>query len=230
VGGEIGEVGKVNSTEEELRAYLAEYAAARNGDTAGLSKVSVRTGTSHGGVALPDGSIAPVALDFATLARLSTVARDEFGLAGCVQHGASTLEGVRTPASGCAEIHLATGFQNILYDAGGLPADLRAEMMAWCVAHCADERKPGETDEQFLYKTRKKAFGPFKEALWSIGPDAESEIGANLARRLAISSIDSWLDARLVDRFVQPVPGRCAAAGAAAGDAVSELATDGSSQ
>ena len=137
--------------------------------------MSIQTGTSHGGVVLPDGSVAPVALDFDTLGRLSTVARDEFRLAGCVQHGASTLPEEafgHFPANGCAEIHLATGFQNILYDDGGLPADLRAEMMAWCLVNCADERKPGETEEQFLYKTRKKALGPFKEALWSIGPDA----------------------------------------------------------
>jgi len=91
VGGEIGEVGKANSTEAELRAYLGEYAMARANETPGLSKVSIQTGTSHGGVVLPDGSVAPVALDFDTLRRLSTVAREEFGLAGCVQHGASTL-------------------------------------------------------------------------------------------------------------------------------------------
>ncbi|MGH2489680.1 MAG: class II fructose-bisphosphate aldolase, partial [Candidatus Limnocylindria bacterium] len=163
IGGEIGEVGKTNSTEAELRAYLAEYRAARGenaNQSPGISKVSIQTGTSHGGVALPDGTVAPVALDFETLRRLSTVAREEFGLAGCVQHGASTLPEEafgHFPANGCAEIHLATGFQNILYDGGGLPPELRAEMMAWCLDRCADERRPGETDEQFLYKTRKKA-------------------------------------------------------------------------
>jgi fructose-bisphosphate aldolase, class II len=213
VGGEIGEVGKANSTEAELRAFVAEYRAALDDgggtDLRGLSKVSIQTGTSHGGAVLPDGSVAPVALDFDTLGRLSTVARDEFGLAGCVQHGASTLPEEafgHFPAAGCAEIHLATGFQNILYDDGGLPADLRAEMMAWCLANCADERKPGETDEQFLYKTRKKALGPFKEALWSIGPDAEAEIGASLAARFGLLferlGVDGTRD--LVDRFVQP--------------------------
>ena len=70
-------------------------------------------------------------------ADLSTVARDEYGLAGCVQHGASTLPEEafhHFPANGTAEIHLATGFQNILYDEPGLPSELRAEMMAWCQA------------------------------------------------------------------------------------------------
>ncbi len=210
VGGEIGEVGKTNSTEAELRAYLAEYRTALgSNDASGISKVSIQTGTSHGGVVLADGSVAPVAIDFDTLTRLSTVAREEFGLAGCVQHGASTLPEEafgHFPAAGCAEIHLATGFQNILYDGGGLPADLRAEMMAWCLANCADERKPGETDEQFLYKTRKKALGPFKEALWSIGPDAEAEIGAHLAARVELLFERLGVDGsrELVDRYVQP--------------------------
>ncbi len=214
IGGEIGEVGKVNSTEAELRAYLAEFSTARSDSDAsqpGVSKVSIQTGTSHGGVVLPDGSVAPVALDFDTLDRLSAVAREEFGLAGCVQHGASTLPEEafgHFPAAGCAEVHLATGFQNILYDGGGLPSDLRAEMMAWCLATCADERKAGETDEQFLYKTRKKALGPFKEALWSIGPAAEAEIGSSLAARLDILFDRLGVDGTraVVDQWVSPVP------------------------
>jgi len=212
IGGEIGEVGKVNSTEAELRAYLAEYRAALGDDAdrfPGISKVSIQTGTSHGGVTLPDGSMAPVALDFDTLGRLSTVAREEFELAGCVQHGASTLPEEafgHFPAAGCAEIHLATGFQNILYDGGGLPADLKAEMMAWCLANCADERLPDETDQQFLYKTRKKALGPFKAALWSMGPEAEAKIGANLRSRLATLFERLGVDNTrpLVDRYVRP--------------------------
>jgi fructose/tagatose bisphosphate aldolase len=211
IGGEIGEVGKANSTEEELRAYLDGYFGMLHGSgLPGISKVSVQTGTSHGGVVLPDGSVAQVKVDFGTLQRLSTVARDEYGLAGAVQHGASTLPEEafhHFPSNGTAEIHLATGFQNILYDDGGLPDDLRAEMMAWCLANCEGERKDGETDEQFLYKTRKKAIGPFKRALWSLPADAQQEIGMNLHvkfgllfDRLGIAGTRS-----LVDRFV-PIP------------------------
>ena len=92
IGGEIGEVGKANSTEEELRAYLDGYFGMLHGSgLPGISKVSIQTGTSHGGVVLPDGSVAQVKIDFDTMQRLSTVARDEYGLAGAVQHGASTL-------------------------------------------------------------------------------------------------------------------------------------------
>jgi fructose/tagatose bisphosphate aldolase len=188
VGGEIGEVGKENSTEAELRAYLDGYLA-QCGSIEPVSKVSVQTGTSHGGVPMPDGTVAAVKIDFDTLRRLSAVARDEYGMAGCVQHGASTLPDDafhHFPANGTAEIHLATGFQNILYDGGGLPADLRAEMMAWCVANCADERKPGETEGQFLYRTRKKAIGPFKRELWTLPQESAEAVGGHLRDKFGL--------------------------------------------
>src|SRR5439155_11919933 len=61
VGGEIGEVGGKNSTPEELEAFMAVYldALERQAPGArGISKISIQTGTSHGGVPLPDGTIA----------------------------------------------------------------------------------------------------------------------------------------------------------------------------
>ncbi|HKN66989.1 MAG TPA: class II fructose-bisphosphate aldolase, partial [Gemmatimonadaceae bacterium] len=91
VGGEIGEVGSNNSTVEELRAYMDGFNRNLPRGMAGLSKISVQSGTSHGGVVMADGSIADVKLDLDTLERLSKVARDDYGLAGAVQHGASTL-------------------------------------------------------------------------------------------------------------------------------------------
>src|ERR1044071_1650631 len=66
VGAEIGEVGSKNSTVEELHAFMDGYVrslAVRGKGLAGISKISVQTGTSHGGVVLPDGSIAEVQLD-----------------------------------------------------------------------------------------------------------------------------------------------------------------------
>ena len=183
VGGEIGEVGSHNSTVQELRAFmdgfsrtLAERCAP---GTAGLSKISVQSGTSHGGVVLPDGSIADVALDLDTLALLSKVARDEFGLAGAVQHGASTLpDGAfnNFPRTETAEIHLATNFQNMLFD--HLPPALRGEVYDWLRDNAKDERKASDTDEQFFYKTRKKALGPFKRRLWDLPDDVKSQVAA----------------------------------------------------
>lgn len=211
IGGEIGEVGKENSTEEELRAYLDGYLEALGDGIEPVSKVSVQTGTSHGGVPMPDGSIATVSIDFDTLRRLSAVAREEYGMAGCVQHGASTLPDDafnHFPDNGTAEIHLATGFQNILYDGGGLPADLRAEMMDWCRENCASERKDGETEEQFLYKTRKKAIGPFKRQLWTLPDEAAGEIASNLRAKFGhlFDELGIAGTRELVERHVTPVP------------------------
>jgi fructose/tagatose bisphosphate aldolase len=167
VGGEIGEVGTENSTVEELRAYMDGFASRLPAGMAGLSKISVQSGTSHGGVVLADGSIADVALDLDTLERLSKVAREDYALSGAVQHGASTLPDSafhNFPKREVAEIHLATNFQNMLFDA--IPTALRDEIYAWLRDNAKDERKATDSDEQFFYKTRKKAIGPFKAKLW----------------------------------------------------------------
>ena len=172
LGGEIGEVGTENSTVPELEAFMNGYnrtlAKVASG-MAGISKISVQSGTSHGGTVLADGSIKDVKLDFHTLERLGEVARAKYGLSGAVQHGASTLpdnEFDHFPRVETAEIHLATGFQNMLYD--HLPEALRNEIYAWLGTHAIEERKATDSDEQFFYKTRKKALGPFKKQLWSL--------------------------------------------------------------
>lgn len=181
VGGEIGEVGGHNSTEPELRAYMEGYnesLARQTGGAVGLSKISIQTGTSHGGIVLPDGSIAEVAVDFETLGQLSRIARKDYGLGGAVQHGASTLPesafGKFVEAE-AIEVHLATNFQNMLFDR--LPADLRGEMYAYLDEKNAAERKPGMTDEQFYYKTRKNVIGPFKARVWNMPAAKKAEIG-----------------------------------------------------
>jgi hypothetical protein len=186
VGGEIGEVGGKNSTVDELRAYLDGYVrelAADGKNLAGIAKVSVQTGTTHGGVPLPDGTVAQVALDFEVLAQLSEVAVGAYHLAGAVQHGASTLPESafdRFPQTNTAEIHLATQFQNMIYDSGHFPKELYAEIVEHLRKTCADERKPNQTDEQFLYTTRKKAFGPFKRRIWDLPVATREAIGRDL--------------------------------------------------
>jgi fructose/tagatose bisphosphate aldolase len=185
VGAEIGEVGHKNSTVEELHAFMEGYnrTMAAMGGGAGISKISVQTGTSHGGVVLPDGSIAEVKLDLEALEALSRSARDDYGLGGAVQHGASTLPSDafgNFPRVETAEIHLATNFQNIIFDHPALPAALREQMYRWLDEHAAGERASGDSDEQFYYKTRKKAIGPFKRQVWGLDPDARAAIGASL--------------------------------------------------
>jgi fructose-bisphosphate aldolase, class II len=187
VGAEIGEVGMKNSTVEELHAFMQGYnrSLAALGDFAGISKISVQTGTSHGGVVLPDGTMADVKLDLQALAALSQVAREEYGLAGAVQHGASTLPSNafgNFPRIETCEIHLATNFQNIIFDHPRLPADLRDRMRSWLDENAAGERKSGDTREQFYYKARKKAIGPFKQDLWSLPEDVRATIAADLEK------------------------------------------------
>ncbi len=187
VGAEIGEVGMKNSTVEELHAFMQGYnrSIAALGDHEGISKISVQTGTSHGGVVLPDGTMADVKLDLQALAALSTVARDEYGLAGAVQHGASTLPSNafgNFPRIETAEIHLATNFQNIVFDHPRLPSALKERVRSWLDENAAGERKSGDTNEQFYYKARKKAIGPFKRDFWSLPEEVRSAIAADLEK------------------------------------------------
>ncbi len=210
VGAEIGEVGQKNSTVEELRAFMEGYLAAlrRHGTYEGISKISVQTGTSPGGVVLPDGSIAKVKLDLDALAALSRCAREEYGLAGAVQHGASTLPSDafgHFPRLETAEIHLATNFQSIVFDHPRLPAELRREMYAWLDANAQSERKPDDTPEQFYYKARKKAIGPFKLALWSLPAEVREAIGADLERTFGFlfEQLRVTDTVALVERFIR---------------------------
>lgn len=181
VGGEIGEIGEKNSDETELRAFMDGYYRSLPKGIAGLSKISIQTGTTHGGVPLPDGTLAQVKIDFNVIKELSKVARESYGMAGAVQHGASTLpdeafnQFVQKEA---AEVHLATGFQNIVYDM--LPDELRQRIYDHIKTAHANEKKEGQTEEQFVYKTRKKGLGPFKADLWRLAEDVRSAIRTSL--------------------------------------------------
>lgn len=191
VGGEIGEVGHKNSTPEEFRAFMKEYQSALAGfgkKLKGISKISIQTGTSHGGTVLPDGSIAKVSIDFNALKAISEIARKEYRIGGAVQHGASTLPldafGMFVK-SDAIEVHLATAFQNLIFDSPNLPKDLHKKMYDWTAQNCASERSPGQTDEQFFYKSRKKAIGPFKKDLFMMNPKNLKAIAKELEAKFA---------------------------------------------
>ncbi len=191
VGGEIGEVGGKNSTVEELQTFMDGYLEElkkRGPAFRGISKISVQTGTTHGGVPLADGTVAKVKIDFEVLEKLSETARTQYGLSGAVQHGASTLPDEafdRFPATGTAEIHLATGFQNIIYDSKTFPDQLRAKIYDHLRAELKGEWKERDTEEQFIYKTRKKGFGPFKPELWQLPNEVRDKICAELEGKFA---------------------------------------------
>ncbi len=182
------------------------------GDYAGISKISIQTGTTHGGVVLPDGTIAQVSVDFDTLKRLSQVARKEYGLGGAVQHGASTLPedafGKFVENEAC-EVHLATNFQNMLFER--LPEELRKEMYAYLDANYASERKEGMTDEQFYYKPRKNVIGPFKAQTWNLPASFKEEIGnawqaqfTKLFRLLGVADTRKYVEQTVKAPKIQP--------------------------
>ena len=189
IGGEIGEIGSGNSTVGDLMAFMESYQQELEPDLKQISKISVQTGTTHGGIALPDGTIKKVALDFDTLEKLSNLAREEYGLGGAVQHGASTLPDEMFdifPRIGTLEVHLATGFQNIIFDSPNFPKKLLDEIHTGLTTKYGIDRKTTETDAQFIYGTRKRAFGDFKKEIWNIGPEHLKLIGQELEERFSM--------------------------------------------
>ena len=212
VGGEIGEVGGKNSTPEELEAYMNGYLRElkqRGTGLKGISKISIQTGTEHGGVVLPDGSVADVSLDFNVLKSLSHLAQEKYGLAGAVQHGASTLPDSafhKFVESDCCEVHLATAFQNMTFESPSFPNSLRNEMYDFARANFQDEKKEGQTDEQFIYKTRKKLYGPFKRQAWDMDSSTLAALGREWEEKFAFyyQQLAVVNSREIVDRYVKP--------------------------
>jgi len=211
VGAEIGEVGAHNTTPDELRAFMATFRPALKaaGGGVGVSKISVNSGTYHGGLVLADGTLARVNVAFDTLAEISRVARTEFGLSGAVQHGASTLPMEvfsRFPQTETVEIHLALGFNNLIFDHPRLPEAVKQEIRSYVFAHHAAERKPDQTDAQFIYTTRKKAWAGMKERFWDLPSDIQDAIGASLEEMFGqmFERLNAGNTRDLVARFTQP--------------------------
>ena len=215
VGGEIGEVGGKNSTAEELEAFVQVYnteLAKLAPGKPGMSKISIQTGTSHGGVPMPDGTVAKVKLDFDTLEALSKLSREKYGFAGAVQHGASTLPselfGEFARRAAC-EIHLATEFQNMIFESPAFPADLKKAIYDELRVTEAGERKATDTDEQFFYKTRKKAIGSKKQQLWGLPADVRAAIGQSLEDRFTflLTQLKTGGTREMAAKYAPFVPG-----------------------
>jgi len=190
IGGEVGEIGGKNSTPEDFKAFIEGYneEIKKFDKIEGLVKIAVQTGATHGGIVLPSGELKSVDIDFETLKKLSQEAR-KYGMGGAVQHGASTLPEEcfdRFLESGAVEIHLATAFQNMVYDSSYFPAELNEKISNWLKKEAIKEKKPDETEEQFLYKARKKALGPFKKEIWGIPQKAKDKISEELEKKFAV--------------------------------------------
>jgi len=183
IGSEIGEVGGHISTVEELHSYLTQFNNSFSTTCpgqAGLSKVSIHTGTTHGGIVLPDGSTDKPIIDFDAIRQLSAIGQKTYNLGGVVQHGASTLpveDFGQLVLAGALEVHLATAFMTSMYK--HLPATLQNQIHNWLNENYLHERSINMTDSQFYHKVEMYALAPFKQALWNLTPNEKETITKN---------------------------------------------------
>jgi hypothetical protein len=105
------------------------------------------------------------------------------------------------------EVHLATAFQNMIYDSPHLPSSLRDDIYAYLARENASERKPGQTDEQFYYTTRKTAFGPFKSQFWNLPAETKSAILGEIQPRFEqiFQELNVAGQGHLIDKYIKPV-------------------------
>ncbi|MGD9129615.1 MAG: class II fructose-bisphosphate aldolase [Candidatus Woesebacteria bacterium] len=210
IGGEIGHIGGKNSTIADFEAFMNGFKAGLPSKMAGLSKISVQTGSHHGGVVLTDGSLADIKIDFSILDKISKLGREKYQLGGTVQHGASTLDDKyfeQFPASEAIEVHLATGIQNLQMDHPAFPQDLLNKIYHWLDTEQINEKKADQSTAQFHYKMRKKGWGQFKQEIWNIPEENKAKIRDSLAQRFsfffkALNVVDSK---KMVTDYVKPV-------------------------
>lgn len=186
IGGEIGHIGGKNTTVKEFETFMKGYLSQIQNSKfnsqnekkiEGISKISIQTGSTHGGIPLPDGKLAKVNIDFNLIKKIGEIARKKYHLGGVVQHGASTLpEELFSlfPKFNTLEIHLGTEFLNIVFDQ--LPKGIRKEIYSWIKTNLKSEWKKDWTEEQFIYKIRKKALKIFKKNLWLMNSNEKKPI------------------------------------------------------
>src|SRR5437667_2746510 len=103
---------------------------------------------------------------------------------------------------------MATEFQIAILDHGGFPEDVKQQMYAYIREKLADEWAKGDTEEQFVYKTRKKIWGPFKQQVWTLPEATRAAIRGQLEEKLEflyeqLGVIDST---SLVNKWVSNPP------------------------
>jgi hypothetical protein len=84
---------------------------------------------------------------------------------------------------------------------------LRKQIYDYLKINMATERKEKDTEEQFLYKTRKKGFGPFKKELWHLPVETLTAIGQELENQFSFlfTKLNVNNTADIVRKYVKPV-------------------------
>ena len=214
VGGEIGEVGKQNSTADELEAYLDGYrpragaAGARRGRAVQGQRpdrhVARRRAAARAAASRRSSSTSRSSGTLGEIARARGLAgrrpaRRVHAARGAVPPLPGGRDGRDPPRDGLPERPLR---------APGVPGLADGRDLRLVRRNAADERKDGQTDEQFLYTTRKKAIGPFKRQLWDL--ETKDEILAAQGTKLGFLFTELRVNGsmEMVERYVRPGPRR----------------------
>src|SRR5262249_38192431 len=131
---------------------------------------------------------------------------------GAVQHGASTLPAElfgEFPRRGACEIHLATEFQNMIFDHPGFPADLKKSVYDELRVSEAADREPPHTDRQPFYQVRKKALGAGRQDVGGLQGEFRKALGAKLEERFTflLTQLAVQGTRKLAEMHAPPVPG-----------------------
>ena len=81
---------------------------------------------------------------------------------------------------------------------------MRQRAYRWLDENAQSEKKSGDSAEQFYYKARKRAIGPFKQEMWSLPAAIRQQISADLEKTFAFlfEQLHVTGTADLVRRFV----------------------------
>lgn len=190
-GGEVGEIGGANTTPEELATFIELVRNMAGQNAVAFGKVSVQTGTRHGGMSDASGKSLRMPLDVDLARQLANVAQS-YGFGGVVQHGASTLQMdqfASLPGCGVVEVHLATNLQDLVFDSPHFPADLRAEMTAAALEAASGgvqtaERgadTSGQGAAQVFRQQRWSMWGPYKAHLMDLDIEVRAKLVGGVA-------------------------------------------------
>ena len=189
VGGEIGEVGQKNSTPEDLDAFMNGYNARRGAVTGHQQdqhpdRDEPRRGRPARRHAGPGGHRfrRPHGAQREGPQRIRHGRRRPARREHAARRRPSTSSSRPAPARSTWPRPSRPWSWTIRPS----PRPSAQEMYEWLKANAADERKPKDTEAQFLYKARKKAVGPFKKKFWSLPADARAAIGASLEKTVRL--------------------------------------------
>jgi hypothetical protein len=95
----------------------------------------------------------------------------------------------------------------MIYDSPAFPDNLRKKIYDYIRTKLIGEKKAKDTDEQFIYKTRKKGLGPFKKDMWDLPADIRKSIGDSLEEKFhfLFSKLGVLDTVDVVQKIVKPM-------------------------